>query len=53
MTNYAEVKKLLDDVPVDEAGRITEEFFGWPPKTEKKFIEAWFDKKVKGESTRK
>ena len=53
MTNFAEVKKLLNDVPVDEAGRIKEEFFGWPKKTPVSKIEEWFDKKAKGESTRK
>ena len=53
MTNFAEVKKLLDDVPVDDAGRITEEFFGWPPKTEKKFIEEWFDKKMNPKKEKK
>lgn len=53
MTNYAEVKKLLNDVPVDEAGRIKEEFFGWPPKTEKKFIEAWFNKKMNSKKEKK
>lgn len=53
MTNFAEVKKLLNDVPVDEAGRIKEEFFGWPKKTPVSKIEEWFDKKIKGVDTRK
>ena len=52
MTNYNEVRKFLDEVPTDIAGRITEEFFGWPKGTNKVDIEKWFDKKARGESTR-
>lgn len=53
MTNYEEVRKFLKDVPTDIAGRIKEEFFGWPKGTKVSDIEKWFDKKVRGESTRK
>lgn len=52
MTNYNEVRKFLDEVPTDIAGRITEEFFGWPKGTNKVDIEKWFDKKARGENTR-
>lgn len=53
MTNYNEVRKFLDEVPTDIAGRITEEFFGWPKGTNKVDIEKWFDKKARGEDTRR
>lgn len=53
MTNYNEVRKFLDEIPTDIAGRITEEFFGWPKGTNKIDIEKWFDKKVRGEDTRR
>ncbi len=53
MTNYGEVKKFLYEVPTDIAGRIKEEFFGWPKGTKVSDIEKWFDKKARGESTRK
>ena len=53
MTNYNEARKFLDEVPTDIAGRITEEFFGWPKGTNKVDIEKWFDKKARGEDTRK
>ena len=33
MQNYEEVRKFLKDVPTDIAGRIKEEFFGWPKGT--------------------
>lgn len=52
MTNYNEVRKFLNEVPTDIAGRITEEFFGWPKGTNKVDIENWFDKKARGEDTR-
>lgn len=52
MTNYGEVKKFLYEVPTDIAGRITEEFFGWPKGTRVVDIEKWFDKKARGEDTR-
>lgn len=53
MTNYGEVKKFLYEVPTDIAGRIKEEFFGWPKGTNVSDIEKWFDKKTRGEDTRK
>ena len=53
MTNYAEIRKMLDDIPIDIAGRITEEFFGWPKGTSKSKIEEWISKKERGEDTRK
>lgn len=53
MTNYNEVRKFLDEVPTDIAGRIKEEFFGWPKGTKVSDIEKWFDKKARGENTRK
>ena len=53
MTNYGKVRKFLDEVPTDIAGRIKEEFFGWPKGTKVSDIEKWFDKKARGESTRK
>ena len=53
MTNYGEVKKFLYEVPTDIAGRIKDEFFGWPKGTKVSDIEKWFDKKARGESTRK
>lgn len=53
MTNYNEVRKFLDEVPTDIAGCITEEFFGWPKGTNKVDIEKWFDKKARGEDTRR
>lgn len=53
MTNYGEVKKFLYEVPTDIAGRIKEEFFGWPKGTRVVDIEKWFDKKARCESTRK
>ena len=53
MTNYSEVKKFLYEVPTDIAGRIKEEFFGWPKGTKVGDIEKWFDKKARGEDTRK
>lgn len=53
MTNYNEVRKFLYEVPTDIAGRIKEEFFGWPKGTNVSDIEKWFDKKARGESTRK
>lgn len=53
MTNYEEVRKFLKDVPTDIAGRIKEEFFGWPKGTSIAKINEWFDKKKRGESTRK
>ena len=49
----------LGNIPVDDdgitdiAGRIKEEFFGWPKGTKVSDIEKWFDKKARGESTRK
>lgn len=52
MTNYSEVRKFLKDVPTDIAGRIKEEFFGWPKGTRVVDIEKWFDKKARGEDTR-
>lgn len=53
VTNYSEIRKFLDEVPTDIAGRIKEEFFGWPKGTKVSDIEKWFDKKARGESTRK
>ena len=53
MTNFNGVRKFLDEVPTDITGRITEEFFGWPKGTKVSDIEKWFDKKAKGEDTRK
>lgn len=53
MTNYNDVRKFLYQVPTDIFGRITEEFFGWPKGTKKDDIEKWFDKKAKGEDTRR
>lgn len=53
MKNYEQVRKFLDEVPTDITGRIKEEFFGWPKGTERKKIEEWFDKKARGESTRR
>ena len=53
MQNYEAVRKFLKDVPTDIAGRIKEEFFGWPKGTPVQKIEEWFDKKKRGESTRK
>ena len=53
MQNYEEVRKFLKDVPTDIAGRIKEDFFGWPKGTPVYKIEEWFDKKKRGESTRK
>jgi hypothetical protein len=52
MKNYEQVRKFLKDVPTDIAGRIKEEFFGWPKGTPVVKIEEWFDKKAKGEDTR-
>lgn len=52
MTNYNEVRKFLYEVPTDIAGRIKEEFFGWPKGTKVSDIEKWFDKKARGENTR-
>ena len=53
MQNYEEVRKFLKDVPTDIAGCIKEEFFGWPKGTRVADIEKWFDKKARGEDTRK
>ena len=52
MTNYNDVRQFLKDVPTDIAGRIKEEFFGWPKGTKRSDIEKWFDKKARGEDTR-
>lgn len=53
MTNFNDVRKFLKEVPTDVAGRIEEEFFGWPKGTKVSDIEKWFDKKARGEDTRK
>ena len=53
MTNYNGVRKFLDEVPTDISGRIKEEFFGWPKGTHVADIEKWFNKKARGEDTRK
>lgn len=53
MTNYSEARKFLYEVPTDIAGRIKEEFFGWPKGTKVSDIEKWFDKKARGEDTRR
>lgn len=52
MTNFNDVRKFLYEVPTDIAGRIEEEFFGWPKGTKVSDIEKWFDKKARGEDTR-